>query len=124
MIDVPLPCADNVADHSARQHDEPGMPRYANFRDFYPFYLSEHSDRNCRRMHFIGSTLVIAVTVLAIVRHDPRWLWFAPLFGYGFAWIGHFVFEKNKPASFKRPLYSFMGDWAMYKDIWTGKVKI
>jgi len=100
------------------------MSRYANFRDFYPFYLSEHSDRNCRRMHFIGSTLVIAVTVLAIVRHDPRWLWFAPLFGYGFAWIGHFVFEKNRPATFSHPLYSFAGDWVMYADILRGRVRL
>jgi hypothetical protein len=45
------------------------------------------------------------------------------LCGYGCAWIGHFGFEKNKPASFKRPLYSFMGDWVMYKDMWTGKIK-
>ena len=44
--------------------------------------------------------------------------------GYGFAWIGHFVFEKNKPASFKRPLYSLMGDWVMYRDIWSGKIRL
>jgi len=100
------------------------MSRYANFRDFYSFYLSEHSDRNCRRMHFIGSTLVIAVTVLAIARHDARWLWFAPLFGYGFAWIGHFVFEKNRPATFSHPLYSFAGDWVMYADILRGRVRL
>jgi len=46
------------------------------------------------------------------------------LCGYGFAWVGHFGFEKNKPASFKRPLYSFMGDWVMYRDIWSGKIRL
>jgi hypothetical protein len=51
-----------------------------------------------------------------------RYLLLALLCGYGFAWVGHFVFEKNKPASFKRPLYSFMGDWVMYAQIWRGKI--
>jgi hypothetical protein len=100
------------------------MPRYANFREFYPFYLSEHSDRNCRRMHFVGSTLVIAVTVVAIVMRNPHWLWLALLCGYGFAWIGHFVFEKNRPATFSHPLYSFAGDWVMYADILRGRVRL
>ena len=48
----------------------------------------------------------------------------APVVGYGFAWIGHFVFEKNKPATFQRPLYSFLGDWAMYRDILAGRLKV
>ena len=53
---------------------------------------------------------------------DPQYQLLALLCGYGFAWVGHFVFEKNRPATFKRPLYSLMGDWVMYKDIWTGKI--
>jgi len=74
---------------------------YASFREFYPFYLSEHSDRMCRRMHFIGSTLVLLALAWLIV--SGRWMfwWLLPLFGYGCAWIGHFLFEKNKPATFK-----------------------
>jgi len=94
-----------------------GMRRYASFREFYPFYLSEHANRTCRRLHFAGSWLVILVIVAAIVRRDAGWLWLAPLAGYGFAWIGHFFFEKNRPATFRHPFYSLMGDWMMFKDI-------
>ena len=98
--------------------------RYSTFREFYPFYLSEHRDRNCRRLHFIGSSLAIVFVIVAIVARNPWWLLAGLLCGYGFAWIGHFVFEKNKPASFKQPLFSFIGDWAMYRDIWARKIKL
>jgi len=98
--------------------------RFTRFSEFYPFYLSEHSDRVNRRLHFAGSTLVIALVLLALVTGQWLWLLAVPLAGYGFAWVGHFFFEKNKPATFSHPLYSFMGDWVMYKDILTGKVKL
>jgi hypothetical protein len=75
-------------------------------------------------MHFAGSTLVLAVIVLAIVSGNAWWLLLAPVAGYGFAWIGHYVFEKNRPATFTHPLYSLMGDWVMYWQILRGKVKI
>ena len=97
--------------------------RFTTFREFYPFYLSEHANQTCRRLHFIGTSLVIGVVVAAIMQRDPRWLLLAPLAGYGFAWVGHFVFEKNRPASFKQPLYSFIGDWVMYWDMLRGRVK-
>lgn len=100
------------------------MSTFASFREFYPYYLNEHSDRQCRRMHFVGSTLVLAVIVLVIVTGHAVWLWLAPVAGYGFAWIGHYVFEKNRPATFTHPLYSLMGDWVMYWQILQGKVKI
>ena len=92
------------------------------FAEFYPFYLGEHRNRSCRRLHFLGSTLALAC--LAMLVATGQWWWFVLglLAGYGCAWIGHFGFEKNKPASFKRPLYSFMGDWVMYKDIWAGRI--
>jgi hypothetical protein len=95
--------------------------RFSRFADFYPFYLREHSDRRNRRLHFIGSTLALVClcTTAALV-----WLLNALLCGYGFAWIGHFFFEKNRPATFKYPLYSLMGDWVMYADIWRGRVKL
>ncbi|MCM5678383.1 DUF962 domain-containing protein [Schlegelella sp. S2-27] len=93
-----------------------------SFAEFYPFYLAEHSNRTCRRLHFIGSTLALSCLALSIATAQPYWLLVGLLCGYGFAWVGHFGFEKNKPASFKRPLYSFMGDWVMYKDLWTGKI--
>lgn len=94
-----------------------------SFAEFYPFYLGEHSNRTCRRLHFIGSTLSLLCLAAALYTGQLRFVLFALLCGYGFAWLGHFGFEKNRPASFKRPLYSLMGDWVMYKDIWTGRIK-
>jgi hypothetical protein len=93
-----------------------------SFAQFYPFYLSEHSNRTCRRLHFTGSSLSLAFLATAVATMSWWWLLAAVVVGYAFAWIGHFGFEKNQPASFKRPLYSFMGDWVMYKDIWTGRI--
>ena len=97
---------------------------FQTFAQFYPFYLSEHSNRTCRRLHFAGSTLSLVCLALLVATGNAWWLLAGVLVGYAFAWVGHFVFEKNKPASFKRPLYSFMGDWTMYKDIWVGRVKM
>ncbi|MEO6799472.1 MAG: DUF962 domain-containing protein [Rhodanobacter sp.] len=99
------------------------MSSYASFAQFYPFYLGEHRDRTCRRLHFIGSTLVIAVLVLALWTLQLRWLWLVPVVGYGCAWVGHYGFEKNRPATFKHPLYSLMGDWVMYGQMLTGKIR-
>ncbi len=92
------------------------------FADFYPLYLREHSNRICRRLHFIGSTLSLLCVGVLLITRQPLWLLAALLCGYGFAWVGHFGFEKNRPASFKRPLYSFLGDWVMYRDMWTGRI--
>ena len=99
-------------------------PVFSRFSEFYPFYLGEHSDRSCRRLHFVGTSLVIATTVSAVVTANWSWLLLLPLLGYGFAWVGHFFFEKNRPATFKYPLYSLIGDFAMYRDIWIGRVPI
>jgi hypothetical protein len=96
---------------------------YHSFKEFYPEYLNEHSNRNCRRLHFIGSLLVIIVLIYTIITGQWWYLLSLPVIGYGFAWIGHFIFEKNKPATFKNPVYSLMGDWVMFKDILTGKIK-
>jgi len=98
--------------------------RYASFREFYPFYLSEHSHRICRRLHFVGSLLVIFVVLVAIAKADARWLLLAPVAGYGFAWVGHFVYEKNRPATFQHPLYSLAGDWVMFWDILRRRVSL
>jgi len=99
------------------------MPRFQSLKEFYPFYLKEHSNRICRRLHFIGSWLVLLLLVLAIVV-DWRFVLAAPLAGYGFAWTGHFHFEKNKPATFKYPLYSFLSDWLMFRDILRGRLTV
>ena len=97
---------------------------FKSFAEFYPFYLTEHSNLTCRRLHFVGSTLSLMCVLATVLTGNAWWLLVALLCGYGFAWVGHFGFEKNRPASFKRPLYSFMGDWTMYKDIWLGKVAV
>jgi len=96
--------------------------RYRSFAQFYPFYLSEHRNRTCRRLHFVGSALVLVVIAAAIATRDPLWLIAAPVVGYGFAWVGHFAFEKNSPATFKHPLYSLMGDWVMFRDMLSGRI--
>jgi hypothetical protein len=98
--------------------------QFKSFAEFYPFYLTEHANVTCWRLHFAGSTISLLCLVALVVTLNPWWLLAGLVAGYGFAWVGHFGFEKNKPASFKRPLYSFMGDWAMYRDIWLGRVKI
>jgi hypothetical protein len=97
--------------------------RFTSFAEFYPFYLSEHSNRTCRRLHFIGSSLALLIAAAGLWRGQPIYLVYALLCGYGFAWVGHFGFEKNKPASFKQPLYSFMGDWRMWFQILTGRIE-
>ncbi len=96
---------------------------FRSFESFYPYYLSEHCNTTCRRLHFIGSSLVLIL--LAYILFTQSWLFFLalPFVGYGFAWVGHFFFEKNKPATFIYPWYSFLGDWVMYKDMLTGKIR-
>lgn len=97
--------------------------RFNTFAEFYPFYLGEHENSTCRRLHFVGSSLIIALVCFVIYSQQWVMLWLLPVLGYGFAWVGHFFFEHNKPATFTYPLYSFLGDWVMFKDILTGKIK-
>lgn len=97
--------------------------RFASFSEFYPFYLGEHQDRTCRRLHFVGTLLLLIVVLYSLASGQYRWLWLAPLLGYGFAWIGHFVFEKNRPATFKHPVYSLLGDFVMFRDILIGRIR-
>lgn len=103
----------------------PAQPseRYRSFSEFYPFYIHEHSNRTCRRIHVVGSALVLVVLAVAIVTANPWWLLGMPLIGYGFAWVGHFFFEKNRPATFQYPLWSLMGDWRMFFETVSGRRK-
>jgi hypothetical protein len=97
---------------------------YQSFKDFYPFYLSQHSDPISRRLHFIGLLLALLWLFLVFALNLNTWyLFISPALGYGFGFIGHFVFEKNKPATFKYPLYSFVSDFRMMFDILSGKIK-
>jgi len=94
------------------------------FAEFYPFYLSEHSNRTCRRLHFVGTSLSLGLVAYGLATLNAWWLLAALVCGYAFAWVGHFFFEKNRPATFTHPFYSFMGDWVMWKEILTGKIKL
>jgi hypothetical protein len=96
--------------------------RFQTFKEFYPFYLNEHRNSTCRRLHFVGSTIVLALLVTALVTQQWALLWLLPVVGYGFAWVGHFFFEHNRPATFKYPLFSLMGDWVMFRDMLTGRI--
>lgn len=91
--------------------------RYNSLSEFYPYYLTEHRNGVCRMLHFLGTTAVIAILSGCLLTQRPGWIWTALLAGYGPAWIGHFFFEKNRPATFKYPVYSFLSDWLMYRDL-------
>lgn len=93
--------------------------RYQSFNEFYPFYLSQHQHPVCRQLHFVGSALILFVLAYTLYSQQFMWLISLPIIGYGFAWIGHFIFEKNRPATFTYPLWSLMGDWKMFWQILT-----
>ncbi len=98
------------------------MTHFDSLATFYPYYLSEHQNRTCRRLHFVGSSLALGCVLALLLTGQWWWLIVALLSGYSFAWVGHFAFEKNRPATFKHPLYSFVSDWVMFKDMLTGKI--
>ncbi len=97
--------------------------RYESFQAFWPFYLREHSDPTNRSLHFVGTTGVIGVGAIAVTTSQPVLWALAPVFGYGFAWAGHFVVQRNRPATFKYPLWSLMADFRMYGLMLTGRLK-
>ena len=108
----------------AETRDVTETRRYRTFGEFYPFYLSEHSNRTCRRLHFVGTTIGLGCVIAALVTGNLWYVLAGLVAGYLLAWIGHFVFEKNRPATFTYPLYSFMGDWVMWRDILARRVKV
>jgi len=95
---------------------------FRSFTDFYPVYLDEHKNTISRRLHFIGTSCILLICLAAIFTKLWVTLWFVPVVGYGFAWVGHFVFEKNRPATFKHPIYSLIGDFKMWWQILIGKI--
>ncbi|HSN72905.1 MAG TPA: DUF962 domain-containing protein [Steroidobacteraceae bacterium] len=100
----------------------PAGAQYTSFREFYPAYLAEHSARTTRRLHVIGLGVALVLLIVAVVAGRWNLLWVLPVVGYGFAWIGHFVFERNRPATFRHPLYSLMGDFALLRDVLRGRI--
>jgi len=101
-----------------------GNKNYNSFIQFYPYYLLEHSKPGTKFFHFIGTSLVIINLIMFFIYIDFIYLILAPITGYGFAWFSHFFIEKNKPATFKYPIYSLRGDFLMFWHILIGKVKI
>ena len=97
------------------------MQRLTSFEQFWPFYVSQHSRSSTRALHFAGTTMVLG-SLAAGVLVAPGWAAVAPVLGYGPAWIGHFFFEKNRPATFTYPLWSLRGDFRMYWLMWTGRM--
>jgi hypothetical protein len=96
--------------------------KYRSFQEFWPFYIQEHKQPLNRKLHFIGTSLALGCVATAAARRKPRWLLFAPLAGYFFAWIGHFLVEKNRPATFQYPLESLRADFKMFGLMATGRM--
>jgi hypothetical protein len=97
------------------------MERYRTYEEFWPYYVAQHSLPTTRWLHFVGTTLVLA-SVAAGLLWSPWFFLGAPLGGYGFAWLGHFAFERNRPATFTYPLWSLRGDFRMYRLMWLGRM--
>lgn len=97
--------------------------QFSSFEEFYPYYLDEHSNRTCRRLHFIGTSIALGLLIGALYTGNYWLILLGVVQGYAWAWVGHFFFEHNKPATFQHPWKSFKGDWVMWKDMLTGKVK-
>ena len=96
--------------------------KYTAFNSFYPFYLSQHSDPTSRKLHYLGTSLVIGLLIMVLFQGQWLGLFLLPLVGYFFAWVGHFFFEKNTPATFTYPLYSLRADFLMLFEALTGKL--
>ena len=97
--------------------------KYTSLKEFYPYYLTEHQNPTSRLLHFIGTGLVLVVLGAALVLAQYAWLAAIPVIGYGFAWVGHFFYEKNKPATFTYPFYSLASDFLLFFDLLRGKEK-
>jgi hypothetical protein len=92
------------------------------FAEFYPYYLGEHRNGVCRQLHAVGSTFALIIVLTCVYSQAWSLMGFAAVAGYGAAWIGHYFFEKNRPATFSYPLWSFAGDWVMFVDMLRGRI--
>ncbi|KAI9143330.1 hypothetical protein BKA69DRAFT_118279 [Paraphysoderma sedebokerense] len=147
------PSAADTSDIAPSEIKENKVKIHTTFKSFYPYYLSEHRNKVCRRLHIvgacscfsavvfnsifsadlpflnclwilsIGTTNAFFIVLYALFKRNPKFTGLAVLQGYFFAWVGHFFFEKNKPATFKYPIYSFLADWVMWYETITGKRK-
>jgi len=102
---------------------ETKIDQFQSFQEFYPYYLSEHRNPTCRTLHYIGTSLGLGVMLFALTSGNFSYLPIGLVIGYAFAWVGHFFFEHNRPATFRHPLWSFFGDWVMLRDFLMGRLK-
>jgi hypothetical protein len=96
---------------------------YRSFAEFYSFYLSEHRHPVSRALHFVGTWGSVICVATLLITGEPWWLVAGLFSGYSFAWLGHFRFERNKPATFRHPFYSFASDFRMWWELNLGKLK-
>jgi hypothetical protein len=101
---------------------KPKAQRFRTFSEFYPFYLGEHALPLTKLFHAAGSLLVLYILFSSLLTGAYGNLMYMPLAGYGFAWISHALIERNKPATFTYPLWSFCGDWVMLFHLLTGRI--
>ena len=94
-----------------------------SFAEFWPFYLREHSKSRTRALHYVGTSLVVAIMLFAVLTGRWAWLLAIPVVGYGFAWVAHFGVEKNRPATFSYPLWSLAADFRMWWLWLTGRLQ-
>ena len=99
------------------------MHQFSSFEEFWPFYLSEHRSRRSRLLHYLGTCFSLIAFILIVAIQQWSWLPIILIIGYGPAWIGHFVIEKNRPATFKHPLWSLRGDYKMLAYAITGRLQ-
>lgn len=94
---------------------------FTSYRAFWPHYVAEHQNKTNRNLHFMGTTLVLLFLFLGF-KVNPWFFAGMPLFGYGFAWTGHYFFERNIPATFRHPFWSLLGDFQMFAFMCLGRM--
>ena len=100
------------------------MDKIKTYKEFWPYYLNEHSKKGTRVLHYIGTSLAVFCLIMLFSTLEWKWLGMGLFVGYLFAWIGHFFIEKNRPATFKYPLWSFISDWRMWYEALVGLFKV
>jgi hypothetical protein len=95
-------------------------PEMRTFEDFWPFYVREHANKTNRMLHFLGTSLFLGSTAAGLLTGRKAFFVAGPMLGYGFAWVGHFFVEGNRPATFKYPLRSLRADFVMWGKMLAG----